>query len=128
MRIWKAPSAPSTAARSGAGSNFTLIPDKLYVRLTGVGEHQDGYVTSFDYQCATGKAPVPYNSPGSMALAPNGVPPDGCKLSTEGGKTLVGLRAVVKWLVTDGIDDTLTYDDTRDRSDPPPLVLTSQGT
>ncbi|HEY0339516.1 MAG TPA: TonB-dependent receptor, partial [Steroidobacteraceae bacterium] len=110
-----------------AGGNFTLVPDHVFVRLTGLGEHQDGYVTDYDYQCATGKPPVPFNSPASLALQPAGVAPDGCKLGTEGGKTVVAVRASVKWLVTDRIVDTLIYDDTIDHSDAPPLVLTSQG-
>ena len=38
-----------------AGGNFTLVPDHVFVRLTGIGEHQDGYVNDYDYQCATGK-------------------------------------------------------------------------
>jgi iron complex outermembrane receptor protein len=110
-----------------AGGNFTLVPDHVFVRLTGIGEHQDGYVNDYDYQCATGKPPVPYNSPGSLAQQANGVAPDGCKLSTEGGKQIVALRAVMKMLITDNITDTFIYDDTIDHSDAPPVVLTSQG-
>ncbi len=84
-----------------AGDNFTLIPDKLFVRLTGIGEHQDGYVNDYDYQCATGKPPVPYNSPGSMSQQANGVRPDGCKLSTEGGRQVVAcVRSSSTWLRT----------------------------
>jgi iron complex outermembrane receptor protein len=86
-----------------AGANFTLVPDHLFIRLTGLAEHLDGYVDDYDYQCATGKPPVPYNSPPSMALQPNGVAPDGCKLSTEGGKNVVALRTILKWLVNDSI-------------------------
>jgi len=47
------------------GANFTLIPDKLFIRMTGLGESSDGYVTRYDYRCYTGQAPVPLNSPGS---------------------------------------------------------------
>jgi iron complex outermembrane receptor protein len=110
-----------------AGGNFTLVPDHLYVRLTGVGEHQDGYVRDYDYQCATGKPPVPYEAPGSLSISPNGIAPVGCELSTEGGKQIVGARAVIKYLITDDITDTFIYDDTIDHSDAPPFVLTSQG-
>lgn len=110
-----------------AGTNFTLVPDHLFVRVTGIGEHIDGYVKDFDYQCATGKAPVGYNSPASMALAPNGVAPDGCQLGTSGGKQVVAVRTAAKLVVNDQITDTLTYDDLIDHSDPAPVVLTSQG-
>jgi iron complex outermembrane receptor protein len=110
-----------------AGGNFTLVPDRVFVRLTGIGEHQNGYVNDYDYQCATGKAPVPYLAPGSAAISPNGIAPVGCLLSTEGGHQIVGGRAVVKWLVTDDITDTFIYDNTIDHSDAPPFVLTNQG-
>ncbi len=82
-----------------AGANFSLIPDRLVMRVTGIGEHIDGYVNDYDYQCATGNPPYVGGS-GSMALAPRGVPPDGCRLSREGGKQVVAVRAVVKAMIT----------------------------
>ena len=112
-----------------AGTNFTLIPDRLFLRVTGVGEQQNGFVTRFDYQCATGQQavrsppPAPYFAPPSME--PGG--PTGCALGTEGGKSVVAVRAALRYLVTDDIEDTLTADSTRDRSDPPPTVLFYQG-
>src|SRR5581483_716260 len=32
-----------------AGGNFTLIADKLYVRVSGTSKHADGYMTQLDY-------------------------------------------------------------------------------
>ena len=37
-----------------AGFNVTLVPDKVFLRVTGLGEKQDGYVTRYDFQCKTG--------------------------------------------------------------------------
>src|SRR5206468_11029871 len=34
----------------GSG-DFTVVPDKLFFRLSGTATHQDGYVTRYDYAC-----------------------------------------------------------------------------
>ena len=38
-----------------AGGNFTLVPDTLYARVSGVSETQDGYMKRLDYACVTGQ-------------------------------------------------------------------------
>ncbi len=48
-----------------AGDNFTLLPDKLFMRLSGLSEKSDGYVTRYDYQCETGQA-IPGTAAGSQ--------------------------------------------------------------
>ncbi|MDR2214902.1 MAG: TonB-dependent receptor [Nevskiaceae bacterium] len=111
-----------------AGGNFTLIPDRLLVRLTGLAQHTDGYVTSYDYQCMTGQPAAALNPPPSMAAQQfGGGAPYGCKLSTQGGKQVVALRAVGQLIISDKATDTFIYDSTIDHSDPPPAVLTAQG-
>ena len=113
-----------------AGANYTIVPDKLFVRITGIGEFEKGYVKSYDYQCRNGKNPVSGSNPlPSFALNPPGFGGnDSCLLSREGGKNLVGLRASLRWTPNEKIDDVLTYDDMHDRADPPPLVTIAQGT
>ena len=106
-----------------AGFNLTLVPDKVFLRVTGLGEKQDGYVTRYDFQCKTGlPADQLNNIPSMMAGGPAG-----CKLGTEGGKDVLALRAALRLVLSDRVEDTITFDDTRDRSEPPPTVLTYQG-
>ena len=113
-----------------AGDSFTIIPDKLFVRLTGMGEKSEGYVTRYDYQCRTGQSPTPNNlnypafNAGSLAYGSV----YGCKLGTEGGRDVTALRAAIRYVASDRIEDTLTYDTTVDHSEPPPTVLIYQGT
>jgi len=113
-----------------AGSNFTLLPDTLFLRVTGFGKEQQGFVTRLDYQCVTGLSPVqgtppaPYFAPGSGELGG----PAGCEIGREGGTSAAGVRAALRWMPTDGINNVLTYDATRDNSDPPPTILFYQGT
>ena len=106
-----------------AGANFAIVPDKLFLRVTGLAEKQDGFVKRYDYQCFTGQ---PADQLGLIpSLASGG--PKGCDLGTEGGKDVLAVRAALRWQIADGIDTTVTVDDTRDRSDPAPSVLTYQG-
>ena len=106
------------------GMNFTVVPDKVFVRITGLAEKEDGFVTRYDFQCKTGLPADQLNNIPSMMLGG----PAGCKLGTEGGKDVLAIRASLKWIISETAQDTITFDDTRDRSDPPPTVLTVQGT
>ena len=105
-----------------AGANFTVLQDKIFLRLTGLAVKEDGYVTRYDYQCATGKPAAALNNIPSMMQTGGS-----CKLGTEGGKDVLALRAALRFIVNDKIEDTFTVDVTRDRSDPPPTVLVYQG-
>ncbi len=94
-----------------AATNVTLVPDKLYLRLTGVGKHVDGYLKRLDYQCATGReAPG-----GSFATSSND-----CVIGTEGGQQVLAGRAALRWIVNDRIENNLIVDVTRDRSEASP--------
>lgn len=106
-----------------AGANFVVVPGKLFLRVSGLAEKQDGYVTRYDYKCRTGQPADQLDNIPSLTSGG----PDGCKLGTEGGRDVLALRAALRFEPTDAIDNTLAFDDTRDRSDPAPSVLTYQG-
>jgi iron complex outermembrane receptor protein len=106
------------------GANFTLIPDKLFIRMTGLGESSDGYVTRYDYRCFTGQDPVPLNSPGSSVLGGT----TGCKMGTDGGTDVTAFRVGLRYVATEDVQDTLSYDTTIDHSESAPNVLIYQGT
>ncbi|MBN9504669.1 MAG: TonB-dependent receptor [Altererythrobacter sp.] len=94
-----------------AATNVTLVPDKLYLRLTGMGRHVDGYLKRLDYQCATGReAPG-----GSFATSSNH-----CVIGTEGGQDVLAGRAALRWIVNDRIENNLIVDVTHDRSEASP--------
>ncbi|MBO9601995.1 MAG: TonB-dependent receptor [Novosphingobium sp.] len=94
-----------------AATNVTIVPDKLYVRLTGIGKYVDGYVKRLDYECVTGN-PAPG---GTFATSD-----DKCVIGTEGGQKVLAGRAAVRWIVNDRIEDNLIADVTRDRSEASP--------
>jgi len=123
------------------GDDWTLIPDKLFVRVTGLGEKSDGYVKRYDYECYTGHSPVqnfnagtvgPF-SPGGSSLnfapasaAQGGAP--GCLLGTDGGVDVTAFRVALRYTPSDNVQDDLAYDTTIDHSGPPASVLLAQGT
>ena len=123
------------------GADWTLVPDKLFIRISGLGETSDGFVTRYDYQCFTGKSPIqnfnpgvvgPF-SPGGTSLnfepgsaAQGGAP--GCELGRDGGVDVTAFRVALRYDVSDNARDTLSYDTTIDRSGPPASVLLAQGT
>jgi iron complex outermembrane receptor protein len=98
-----------------AAANLTIIPDKLYVRLSGSGRRADGYLTRLDYDCVTGSTAFPSQRTGN-----------GCKIGSEGGQKLFTGRAALRWLVTDGIEDNLIVDTIQDDSENPAGKLTVQ--
>lgn len=124
-----------------AGNDWTLIPDKLFIRVSGLGEKSDGYVTRYDYQCFTGKPPITNFQPGTIGpFSPGGtslnfVPgsaaqggTEGCKIGEDGGVDVTAFRVALRYDVTEHVYDTLSYDTTIDRSGPPASVLLAQGT
>jgi iron complex outermembrane receptor protein len=97
-----------------AAGNFTLAPDTLYARVSGISEHQDGYLTRLDYFCVTGQ-----DSRSTQ------IPVHGCKLGTEGGTDLYSIRLALRWVMGESVEDNFTATDTQDRSEVPALKLTS---
>ncbi len=99
-------------------ADFTVVPDKFFVRIAGVSRTRDGYVTDLDYGCATG-APN-YGSPGGVPHLPTHA---GCKIGTEGGQTYTGGRIQSRWLATDNLTVNLSFDMVNDRSEATAAVL-----
>jgi iron complex outermembrane receptor protein len=96
-----------------SAGNFTLVPDALYVRLSGVSEQQDGYMKALDYFCVTGQAA---NS--------TQIPVHGCQIGSQGGTDLHSARLAVRWIVNENIENNFNATDTQDRSEVPALKLT----
>ena len=95
----------------GAG-DFTLIPDQLFVRFSGVARHQDGYVTRYDYACTHPGANVPTAVTGSD-----------CTLGTEGGVSYAAVRGALRWTPNDQLEVNIAADHTGDNSEAAPSTL-----
>ena len=94
-----------------ASGDFTVVPDKLFVRLSGVARHHSGYVDRIDYACSHPNDP--YVISGALPVtSSNG----NCKIGEMGDQAFVALRAAVRWVVSDNIEDNFVVDGTRDNS------------
>jgi iron complex outermembrane receptor protein len=91
-----------------AAGNITLLPGKLYLRVSGAGRRADGYVDRLDYNCVTGSTTVD-----TFHFNP------GCKLGTQGGEDVFTARATLRWLIATGIEDIFSFDTTQDSSENP---------
>jgi iron complex outermembrane recepter protein len=98
-----------------AGSNFTIVPDTLYARVSGVSKEQDGYMKRLDYACATGTG----FGTTQVAVHP------GCQIGTEGGEDIHAVRVALRWIVSDKVENNFIASTTQDRSEVPALKLIS---
>jgi iron complex outermembrane receptor protein len=101
-------------------SNFTLIPDRLFARVSGVSRARDGYITRYDYGCT---------HPGSAlgAAFPAEVEGPSCVLGTEGGIRYTAGRLALRWLATDNLELNVAADVLNDVSEAPANVLLGAG-
>jgi iron complex outermembrane recepter protein len=112
-----------------AGSNFALT-DNLFVRLSAVGNHQDGYVTRYDFGCANpsfqakdinGVAATYSVNPGFLAQTSN------CELGKEGGIGYAAARVAVRWVASDALEFNLAGDLSNTNQDHPAETLIYAG-
>ena len=89
-----------------ASGDFTVIPDKLFVRAAGVTKNRDGYVDRMDYGCTHPGSGVP-----TLRLS------DGCRLGTLGGISYTAGRVNLRWLASDNVELNVIADATNDSSE-----------
>ena len=98
-----------------SGAADVQIADNLAMRISGVSKTEDGYVDRLDYSCATGNNNFPTFLQGGDLT--------GCKLGTEGGRSVTSLRAALRWDVSDNVEVNLVHDNTNEDSEASPGVL-----
>lgn len=105
-----------------AGVNFPVIKNRLFARVTGIAKQRDGYLTRLDYECANGRPPAPVHAGSQVGAGSD------CVIGTEGGQSVVALRAAFRAVISDAIENTVTVDYMSDKSEPSANVLIYQGT
>jgi iron complex outermembrane receptor protein len=98
-----------------AATNLTLIPDKLYARISVAGRRRDGYLTRLDYGCVTGS---------TTSTVRTGAD---CKLGTQGGEQVWTARAALRWIINEDIENNLVIDTVQDTSENPAQKTIVQG-
>ena len=93
-----------------AGYDFSVIPDKLFVRVTGMSKKQDGYQKVIDFVCAfpslSGTLPATTRNRNS-----------GCETGTLGGTDVQGARAQFRFVANEALEFGATLDYQRDNSE-----------
>jgi iron complex outermembrane recepter protein len=116
-----------------AGTDFALIPDQVFVRVSAVYNHQDGYENVFDFGCAnpsfTATAINPTTgvanaAPATYSVAPSFLTHAGsCLLGQEGGTNYGASRVSVRWLASDRVEVNLVGDVTQQDQENPATTL-----
>jgi iron complex outermembrane recepter protein len=89
-----------------AVGDWSLVPDSVFLRVSGVAHQQDGYLTRYDYGCLFPASGIPANGGYSQ----------GCVAGHEGGTDYHGARAALRWLASDTFEVNLIGDVTIDNS------------
>jgi iron complex outermembrane recepter protein len=95
-----------------ASTDFA-ISDNLFVRIAGVGNHQDGYEQILDFGCANPTIQATdINGVYGTYSVPIGVrnQASSCQTGEEGGVGYTGGRVSVRWLATDSVENLLIGD------------------
>jgi iron complex outermembrane receptor protein len=103
-------------------ADFTLVPDTLYARVSGVARKRDGYIKRLDYACS--HPDDPYVKSGAIPRMNSG--PD-CQIGTLGGQSMEALRGTLRWIASDNLEVTLIGDVTNDDSETQASVLRNAG-
>jgi iron complex outermembrane receptor protein len=86
-------------------ADFTIIPDKLFVRISADTENHGGYVTRYDYACVTPGSNLPSHEVG-----------DHCVLGHDGSQAVTSGRIAVRWLPNERLEVNVEGDFTNDHS------------
>ena len=103
-----------------ASADFALVPDQLFLRLSGVARRQDGYVKLFDYACT--HPTDPYVVAGKI---PRGNSTTDCSTGTEGGIDYDAIRATVRWTPSSNFEVNWISDATEQNNGTTPNTLLS---
>lgn len=97
-------------------ADFAIVPDKLFVRLSGVTRHRDGYVKRLDYNCA---------HPGQTQAPTSTATQSDCVAGREGGINYTAGRMALRWLASDTVEVNLSGSRLVDDGEPAATKLIS---
>ncbi|MBT2189110.1 TonB-dependent receptor [Sphingobium nicotianae] len=104
-----------------ASADFTVVPDAVFARITGVTRNRDGYVTRYDYACVN--PTDPYVQPGTSviqagaAAIPRLATSNHCVLGTLGDQKMYAVRGSLRIAPAGSpLEINVTGDYTKDNS------------
>ena len=103
------------------GFDTALVPDTLFMRVSGVAKHVDGYVNLIDFGCRMTANGTPNLIPAGITV--NRSAGSNCKVGSEGGQDLYGGRLMLRWVASPQLEVGLAADVTRNNGEANPDVL-----
>ena len=105
-----------------AAYDMAVIPDALFLRVSAFEAYRNGYVNRISYGCANPQPPGWHRLPRltSRGFTVNPLAPDylqgnapsslggNCNIGNEGGIDVRGVRAQLRWLMTDKMENNFT--------------------
>jgi iron complex outermembrane receptor protein len=102
-----------------ASADFTVVPDAVFARITGVTRNRDGHVTRYDYACLNPNDPDVID--GDLPSVASG---GDCELGEMGNQQMFGLRGSLRIAPAGSpLEVNLSADYTKDTSETQASVL-----
>ncbi len=102
-----------------ASADFTVVPDKVFARITGVTRNRDGHVTMYNYACVNPDDPDVISG-AIPALIRNG----DCKSGELGNQQMTAVRGILRIVPEGGrLEVNIAGDYTKDTSNSQASVL-----
>ncbi len=83
-----------------ASADFTIVPDAVFARITGVTRNHDGYVTRYDYACLNPNDQYVQPGTGVVNPADAAIPRlatgNHCKIGTLGNQEMYAVRGALR--------------------------------
>jgi iron complex outermembrane receptor protein len=107
----------------------SLIPDRLFVRVSGVSKRADGYVDQLDFTCMMNELGTP-GLAGTFPSADTSANQRGCKIGTFGGTQLNAARAMFRYVASDRLEFNVitSYSEQHDEVTPEVLLAATPST
>jgi iron complex outermembrane receptor protein len=114
-----------------ASTDFSVVPDQLFMRISAVYNHQDGYLNVYDFGCAnpsfTAQAVTPngtLTAPATYSVAPSFLTHAGsCLTGQEGGTNYGAMRVSMRWVPTENVEASFIGDITQQNQENPATSL-----
>ncbi len=105
-----------------ASADFTLIPETLFARVSGVTRHRDGHVTRLDYACSHPDDPDVIAGRLKREATAND-----CKLGELGNQEMSAMRGALRFVPSSSLEINIIGDYTRDTSETQASTLLAAG-
>lgn len=105
-----------------AAFDMALVPDKLFMRVSGASKQVDGYMDLLDFTCQMQAQGTPELA-GTFPMSDPSAPQQGCKVGTLGAKKLLAGRTMLRYIASDDLEFNFSIDYTDDDQEAPPDSL-----